>query len=154
MQHIHIHIHTQMHIHIFLDWDLLALLYNGVSLTNWSFVSLQRLAGCGAHFAPIGLLHMFNSGGAIRELHYHEDDQQLEQHVSEEALCNNTSSSSSWVEMKIHGCGEFGAYASIQPKHCFLNKHKLQFSYDPLSGLLKVLIPQSEGFSQDLIFTF
>ena len=123
-------------------------------VTNFSFVALQRLVGCGAHFAPIGLLHMFNSGGAIRALHYHEDEKQLEQHVSEEVVCNNTSSSSSWVEMKIHGCGEFGAYASIQPKHCFLNKLDLQFSYDPLSGLLKVLIPQLEGFAQDLIFTF
>ncbi|KAM3282281.1 hypothetical protein P3S67_025926 [Capsicum chacoense] len=52
----------------------------------------------GSRFAPIGLVNMFNSGGAIKELKY------------------ETEGKSGLISMKVRGCGTFGAYSSTKPK--------------------------------------
>ncbi|KAJ9568372.1 hypothetical protein OSB04_004338, partial [Centaurea solstitialis] len=51
-------------------------------------------------FAPIGLVNMLNSGGAIEWLNYDGEDA---------------------VEVGIRGCGEMAAYASEKPRACLVN---------------------------------
>lgn len=102
---------------------------------------LQRLL-CGSDFAPIGLLQMFNSGGAISMIEYKSSEQ------------GPNEASLSSIEIKVHGYGEFGAYSSVKPRDCLVNSSSSKFSYNPHSGMVKVLLPQVEGFSLDVIFTF
>eukprot|EP00252_Welwitschia_mirabilis_P020400 TRINITY_DN4_c0_g1_i2.p1 TRINITY_DN4_c0_g1~~TRINITY_DN4_c0_g1_i2.p1 ORF type:complete len:479 (-),score=66.48 TRINITY_DN4_c0_g1_i2:210-1646(-) len=72
--------------------------------------------GEGKSYAPVGLLDMFNAGGAIHELQYHWDKKR--------------------VEMSVKGCGRFGAYSSVKPAQCLVNSKPLEFSYDSESGLV------------------
>ncbi|GLJ46890.1 hypothetical protein SUGI_0989020 [Cryptomeria japonica] len=51
-------------------------------------------------FAPLGLIDMFNAGGALRTLEYEAESQT--------------------AKMKIHGCGRFGAYSSTRPTKCLV----------------------------------
>uniref|UniRef100_A0A0D6R2D3 galactinol--sucrose galactosyltransferase n=1 Tax=Araucaria cunninghamii TaxID=56994 RepID=A0A0D6R2D3_ARACU len=72
-------------------------------------------------FAAVGLLNMFNSGGAIHELNIEE--------------------SSKTVEMKVRGCGTFGAYSTQSPKRCYVDSQETDVVYDAAIGLLKFEIP-------------
>ncbi|KAJ0103521.1 hypothetical protein Patl1_03723 [Pistacia atlantica] len=65
----------------------------------------------GTTFAPIGLIKMFNSGGAIKELKYESEG-------------------SATVGMKVHGCGLFGAYSSSRPQRIVIDAEEVQFGYD------------------------
>jgi raffinose synthase len=88
---------------------------------------LQDLAP-GIRFAPIGLVDMFNSGGAVEGLTYH--------------LLGGGNGSASvseavgFVCMEVKGCGRFGAYSSVRPRTCMLGSAQLEFSYDSSSGLV------------------
>ncbi|XP_062196133.1 probable galactinol--sucrose galactosyltransferase 1 [Phragmites australis] len=70
----------------------------------------------GASFAPIGLIGMFNSGGAVREVRYGEDDAD--------------------VELKVRGSGTVGAYSSTRPKSIAVDSGAVEFSYDDSCGLV------------------
>ncbi|KAL6606724.1 hypothetical protein ACP70R_042377 [Stipagrostis hirtigluma subsp. patula] len=87
----------------------------------------------GYRFAPIGLVDMFNSGGAVEGLTYHLLD-------GAKLLGNNGSTSSSeavgLVCMEVRGCGRFGAYSSVRPKKCMLGSAQVEFTYDSSSGLV------------------
>ncbi|KAK3128499.1 hypothetical protein QOZ80_6BG0462650 [Eleusine coracana subsp. coracana] len=87
----------------------------------------------GFRFAPIGLVDMFNSGGAVEGLTYHLLD-------GAKSLDNNGSTSGSEVVglvcTEVRGCGRFGAYSSVRPKKCMLGSTELEFSYDTSSGLM------------------
>ncbi|KAK3131726.1 hypothetical protein QOZ80_6AG0510530 [Eleusine coracana subsp. coracana] len=87
----------------------------------------------GFRFAPIGLVDMFNSGGAVEGLTYHLLD-------GAKNLDNNGSTSGSeavgLVCTEVRGCGRFGAYSSVRPKKCMLGSTELEFSYDTSSGLM------------------
>ncbi|GLT83759.1 hypothetical protein SLE2022_020310 [Rubroshorea leprosula] len=71
----------------------------------------------GVKFAPIGLIKMFNSGGAIKDLRY-----ESEQIAS--------------VSLKIRGCGLFGAYSSSRPKRITVDSEEADFEYEEASGLV------------------
>ncbi|KAM0941673.1 putative glycosyl hydrolase 36, aldolase-type TIM barrel, glycoside hydrolase superfamily [Dioscorea sansibarensis] len=71
----------------------------------------------GASFAPIGLIKMFNSGGAVQELEYETEK-------------NGT------VEIKVRGPGFFGAYSSIKPKRITVDAEEVEFVYNEECGLL------------------
>lgn len=80
----------------------------------------------GASFAPIGLIKMFNSGGAVKELRY-------------ETLKRGS------VEIKVRGSGILGAYSSIRPKRIIVDAEEVDFRYND-SGLVTLAlgIPQEE----------
>ncbi|CAL5037067.1 unnamed protein product [Urochloa decumbens] len=87
----------------------------------------------GFRFAPIGLVDMFNSGGAVEGLTYHLLD-------GAKLLDSNGSTSGSeavgLVCMEVRGCGRFGAYSSVRPRKCMMGSSELEFSYDSSSGLV------------------
>ncbi|PPS12045.1 hypothetical protein GOBAR_AA08598 [Gossypium barbadense] len=83
-----------------------------------------KILSNGCKFAPIGLIKMFNSGGAIKELRYHHAN----------------------IDMKIRGCGMFGAYSSIRPKRITVETEEVSFEYEDASGLvtLSLRVPEEE----------
>ncbi|WZY75223.1 hypothetical protein YC2023_021607 [Brassica napus] len=70
----------------------------------------------GVSFAPLGLVNMYNSGGAIEGLKY--DAEKMK------------------VVMEVKGCGKFGAYSSVKPKRCVVESNEVAFEYDASSGLV------------------
>lgn len=79
----------------------------------------------GVRFAPIGLTKMLNSGGAIKGVDYYDDE-------------------SKRVEMRVCGCGLFGAYSSTTPKRVVVDSEDVEFEYDETSGLVSVVLRVSE----------
>ncbi|CAL5001462.1 unnamed protein product [Urochloa decumbens] len=79
----------------------------------------------GTSFAPIGLIGMFNSGGAVRELRFGEDTR---------------------VEIKVRGSGTVGAYSSTKPKSVTVDSKVVDFSYDDACGLVtfELVLPEQE----------
>lgn len=73
-------------------------------------------------FAPIGLIKMFNSGGAVKELKYESG--------------KNPS-----INFKVHGCGVLGAYSSFKPKKITVDSEEVDFSYDSGSRLVTLVLP-------------
>ncbi|RVW75140.1 putative galactinol--sucrose galactosyltransferase 2 [Vitis vinifera] len=76
--------------------------------------------GQNLQFAPIGLLDMYNSGGAVEAL-------ELTNHP---AGCR--------VKIRVRGCGRFGAYSSKKPLSCIVDMQEEEFQYNAEGGLLTV----------------
>ncbi|XP_015881674.3 probable galactinol--sucrose galactosyltransferase 1 [Ziziphus jujuba] len=93
----------------------------------FTVVPVKELSN-GVRFAPIGLLKMFNSGGAIIELDYE-------------------SKRSAAVAMTIRGCGVFGAYSSSRPKRITVDdgSEEMEFGYEEGSGLVTVALRVPDG---------
>ncbi|XP_057795142.1 probable galactinol--sucrose galactosyltransferase 2 isoform X2 [Salvia miltiorrhiza] len=74
-------------------------------------------------FAPIGLINMYNSGGAIDAVEAIND--------------------SSCDKIRIRGRGEgiFGAYMSSEPKVCYVNMEEVQFKFCSEEHFLSVIVP-------------
>ncbi|PRQ17158.1 putative galactinol--sucrose galactosyltransferase [Rosa chinensis] len=70
-------------------------------------------------FAPMGLLDMYNSGGALESLD-----------VSNNDLFDCV------VKVRVRGCGRFGAYSNKKPKSCLVNKKEEFIVYNANNGLL------------------
>lgn len=87
----------------------------------------------GASFAPIGLIRMFNSSGAIKELRY-------------ESAENAT------AELKVRGSGTIGAYSSVRPKRITVDSEEVEFNYDVSCGLVtfELGVPQQELYLWDV----
>ncbi|KAG8385960.1 hypothetical protein BUALT_Bualt03G0099500 [Buddleja alternifolia] len=85
-------------------------------------------------YAPIGLTKMFNSGGAIKELSY-----EFEQPGK--------------VNMKVRGCGPFGAYSSVKPKTVQVDDREVEFEYKEASGFIKfdLEIPEEEMYLWNVV---
>ncbi|KAK1316492.1 putative galactinol--sucrose galactosyltransferase 1 [Acorus calamus] len=81
----------------------------------------------GTSFAPIGLMKMFNSGGAVKELSYKSDKSEI-------------------VDMKVRGCDMFGAYSSTKPKRITVENEGTEFIYDEGSCLVSFVlgVPEKE----------
>ncbi|PWA35110.1 seed imbibition 1 [Artemisia annua] len=88
----------------------------------------------GVSFAPIGLTKMFNSGGAIVELNYDVEKQGT-------------------VELKVRGCGTFGAYASKRPIRVTIDSKETEFGYEEGTGLISIelSVPEKEMYLWDII---
>ncbi|XP_057422323.1 probable galactinol--sucrose galactosyltransferase 6 isoform X2 [Lotus japonicus] len=82
----------------------------------------------GYRFAPVGLVNMFNAGGAVEGLAY-----EAVEGGSEGGLVGR-------VRLEIKGCGKFGAYSSARPTRCLLGTDAVEFEYDSDSGLLSFVI--------------
>ncbi|CAA0821392.1 Probable galactinol--sucrose galactosyltransferase 1 [Striga hermonthica] len=99
----------------------------------FTVVPTKKLANDVA-FAPIGLIEMFNSGGAIKEVNYETEKPGT-------------------VGMKIRGCGPFGAYSSIRPKRIIVDAIEVEFEYDEAFGFVKLVlqVPEKEMYLWDVI---
>ncbi|XVF76960.1 hypothetical protein PTKIN_Ptkin14bG0001800 [Pterospermum kingtungense] len=88
----------------------------------------------GAKFAPIGLIKMFNSGGAVKELKYESEK-------------------STTISLKVRGCGLFGAYSSTQPRRIVVDSQEAEFEYDVESGLvtLALRVPEEELYLWNIV---
>lgn len=95
----------------------------------------KQVFGCDVHFAPIGLLDMYNSGGAV------------------EALDCNMDVAQCIIKVKCRGCGRFGAYSNVRPKGCVVDMKDEEFSYNPEDGLLTFKV-DGEGNSRDIEFVY
>ncbi|CAN4120260.1 unnamed protein product [Withania somnifera] len=82
------------------------------------------------YFAPIGLLDMINSGGAIDQYEVHRQ------------------STTATVLLKVRGCGRFGVYISQKPLKCSVDGAESIFNYNNESGLLtmNIAVPQQEMY--------
>ncbi|KAJ1293072.1 hypothetical protein BS78_01G040000 [Paspalum vaginatum] len=89
-------------------------------------VSPVRAVAPGVAFAPVGLLDMFNAGGAVEQC---------------EARATATDAA---VLVRVRGCGRFGAYCSRRPARCTLDAAEAEFSYDADTGILALDIPVPE----------
>lgn len=91
----------------------------------------------GVSFAPIGLIKMFNSSGAIKELRYE-------------------SKKTATVEMKVRGNGIFGAHSSIRPEIIRVGEEEIEFRYEDASGLVTFVlgIPQSKSYLWNISIEF
>ncbi|KAL5197001.1 hypothetical protein ABZP36_000513 [Zizania latifolia] len=82
-----------------------------------------RAAPPGVSFAPVGLLDMFNAGGAVDE------------------CAVNDNGAAAAVVLRVRGCGRFGAYFSRRPSRCALDSADVEFSYDGDTGLVTIDLP-------------
>lgn len=83
-------------------------------------VTPVKVLGSGFSFAPLGLINMFNAGGAIEGLVYENKSDELV----------------GVVRMEVKGCGKFGAYSSAKPRRCLVGLSMVDFGYDSDSGLV------------------
>ncbi|CAL5066439.1 unnamed protein product [Urochloa decumbens] len=77
----------------------------------------------GAEFAAVGLVDMFNAGGAVESCEVKGD---------------------AAAEMRVRGCGRFGAYCSRRPARCVLDEGEVGFGYDAETGMVTVELPVPE----------
>ncbi|KAM7499054.1 hypothetical protein LguiA_023468 [Lonicera macranthoides] len=102
----------------------------------FTVVPVKKLAG-GVTFAPIGLVKMFNSGGAIKELKYEVERSGI-------------------VGMKVRGCGIFGAYSSVRPKRVIVDGEETEFRYEEERGFVTITlrVPEKELYLWDITIEF
>ncbi|KAK6945300.1 hypothetical protein RJ641_026402 [Dillenia turbinata] len=102
-------------------------------------------------FAPIGLLDMFNSSGAVEQFDTHlVSDKNPELFDGEAAsnvprLLSENRSPTATITLKVRGCSRFGAYSSQRPLKCRLDNVETEFNYDITSGLLTLSIRPRRG---------
>lgn len=76
-------------------------------------------------FAAIGLLNMYNSGGAVEAIDCFGDESSCEIHIKGRG-----------------GAGSFGAYSSLKPKACSVNSiDEEEFEFRGEDNLLTVTLP-------------
>ncbi|KAK6149463.1 hypothetical protein DH2020_016988 [Rehmannia glutinosa] len=98
----------------------------------FTVVPVRQLSN-GAAFAPIGLVNMFNSGGAIKQVNY-------------------KSKKTGNVDLRVVGCGIFGAYSSVRPKNIVIDDKDEDFDYEDNSGFLTftLRVPDEELYQWNL----
>lgn len=85
------------------------------------------LAKKSVHFAPIGLVNMLNTGGAIQSLDF-----------------DNEKSS---VQVGVRGTGEMRVFASKKPVACQVDGREVEFQYEEHMVLIQVPWPSSSNMS-------
>ncbi|KAJ8512999.1 hypothetical protein OPV22_003433 [Ensete ventricosum] len=102
-------------------------------------------------FAPIGLLDMFNSGGAVEQFDVsvtsnHAAAGQDDGHAFSDtaATMSTNRGSTATVALRVRGRGRFGAYSSQRPLRCTLDSSDVEFSYDEGTGLVTINMPVPE----------
>lgn len=88
------------------------------------------LANKAIQFAPIGLVNMLNSGGAIQSLEFDDDDD------------------ANSVQIGVKGTGEMRVFASEKPRACMINGEGVAFAYDGNMVIIQVPWPNTSGFSE------
>ena len=92
----------------------------------------------GFGFAPLGLINMFNAGGAIEGLEYEVE--------------NKSSGLVGKAHLEVKGCGKFGAYSMARPKRCIVDSNVVEFVYDSESGLVTLSLDQLPEEGQKVHF--
>ncbi|KAL4654155.1 hypothetical protein ACB092_01G357700 [Castanea dentata] len=92
----------------------------------------------GFGFAPLGLINMFNAGGAIEGLEYEVE--------------NKSSELVGKVHLEVKGCGKFGAYSMTRPKRCIVDSNVVEFVCDSESGLVTLSLDQLPEEGQKVHF--
>lgn len=87
----------------------------------FTVVPVKKLSN-GAAFAPIGLINMFNSGGAIKGLKYEAEK-------------------AGSIEIEVRGCGSFGFYSSLRPKRIEVDAKEIDFGYEEATGFISFALP-------------
>lgn len=115
----------------------------------YHFCPLMEIA-TGVSFAPVGLLDMFNSTGALEQFNIHKDLDKLpelpEGVVSSDTpiLLGENKSLAATVVLEVRGCGLFGAYSSQPPLTCTVDLEETSFNYNSEIGLLTLTIPVTQ----------
>ncbi|OMO90004.1 Raffinose synthase [Corchorus olitorius] len=101
-------------------------------------VSPIRVFGDNLGFAPIGLLDMYNSGGALEAMKY-----------------ENSTPPECRVNVRMRGCGRFGVYSNIKPKSCAVNQKEENFTYSFKDGLVTLNLDQgADCNSKEIVFLY
>ena len=74
-------------------------------------------------FAPLGLIKMYNSGGAIKAMEFSDNG----------GVCH--------LSIKGRGPGRFGAYSSREPNTCIVNSKEVEFEFRSKDKFLTLTIP-------------
>lgn len=88
---------------------------------------VTTLVETSVQFAPIGLVNMLNTGGAIQSVDYDDD--------------------LSSVEIGVKGSGEMRAFASHKPRACRIDGEDVGFEYKDQMVAVQVPWPGSSGIS-------
>lgn len=105
-------------------------------------------------FAPIGLLNMFNSSGAVEQFKVDitsssssdRNPQLFDGEVAFDtptALSENRSPTAT-IRLSVRGCGVFGAYSSQRPLKCRVGNNQVEFTYAAHTGFLSLNLPVPE----------
>ncbi|KAL8140792.1 hypothetical protein V2J09_006813 [Rumex salicifolius] len=89
--------------------------------------ALDRPGSFSVQFAPIGLVNMLNSGGAVDSLEFEGED--------------------GLVRVGVKGCGEMMVFASQKPKNCKVNGIEVGFVYENSLVTIEVSWNGSSGLS-------
>ncbi|KAL7134148.1 hypothetical protein ABFS83_11G007700 [Erythranthe nasuta] len=87
-----------------------------------------KVVGEEISFAPIGLLDMFNSTGAVEQFEVEKTNGGSEP-LTGKGLPVVT------IKLKVRGCGRFGFYSSQKPIICTVDKIETEFNYKAATGL-------------------
>ncbi|KAK6945144.1 Glycosyl hydrolases 36 [Dillenia turbinata] len=98
-------------------------------LTMLHCPSLSRVLANGLNFAPLGLIDMFNAGGAIEDLKYEKSE-----------------NGGAFVRMEVKGCGRLGVFSSVKPRKCVVDLVEVEFEYDLETGLV---VARLEGMPEE-----
>jgi len=82
-------------------------------------------------FAPLGLINMFNSGGALND------------------VSSTSDSSATTIHVRCRGPGRFGAYSATRPELCRVDGQQVEFSHTE-DGLLAFDLPHCSSHDGDL----
>nr|POF12473.1 galactinol--sucrose galactosyltransferase [Quercus suber] len=85
------------------------------------------LAGTSFEFAPIGLVNMLNTGGAIQSLAFNDDGKS--------------------VQIRVKGTGEMRGFASEKPIACKIDEEVVPFEYEGCMVVIQVPWPDSSKSS-------
>lgn len=104
---------------------------------------LQQSAG--VSFAPLGLVEMFNGGGAVLSASMLPGHQRT---AAAAAAVSSGGGPAAVAALQVRGCGRFLAYSSARPKAVLLNLTPHNFSWDEFTHRLEFEVPQH---SEDLM---
>ncbi|EEE61203.1 hypothetical protein OsJ_15213 [Oryza sativa Japonica Group] len=91
-------------------------------------IALIKVFGGFVQFAPLGLVNMYNSGGAL-------------ENVTSTGDCSEIT-----IQIQCRGPGRFGAYSATRPEICSVDEHEVEFKHTD-DGFLAFDL--SHGSSQD-----
>lgn len=91
-------------------------------------VSPVTILGDGIQFAPIGLVNMLNSGGAIKSMEFDTERKKS-------------------VRIQVKGAGEMRIFSSEKPKACRINDGDVPFLFEEQMVILQVPWPNLSGLS-------
>jgi len=90
------------------------------------------LSGKSVKFAPIGLVNMLNTGGAVQSLSFDE--------------------AKNLVEVGVRGTGEMRVYASERPNTCRIDGEEVDFEYE--ESMVKIQVPWPSSKLSTVQFAF